>query len=130
MAVASVPEFIPRRISSANYPKNVNEPEIVEILHSESPAVGGELLNSSYNDPNVSTDSELAASNVATYQVRLYVDASDCTRLSGMKRILYRIDSRQFLYLALFDFCDFRCHPFTFFTLPHILKNVSIMMMK
>jgi hypothetical protein len=69
LAVASVPEFIPRGIPTATYAKNLNEPEIVEILHSESPTLGGELLNASYTDPNVSTDGELAASNIATYQV-------------------------------------------------------------
>ena len=55
LAVASVPEFIPRGIPSTNYAKNATEPEIVEILHSESTAVGGELLNPPYDDPNIAT---------------------------------------------------------------------------
>lgn len=89
MAVASVPEFIPRGISSATYAKNLNEPEIVEILHSKSPTVGGELLNASYSDPNVSADGDLATSNIATYQVSITRNVlSNCSRVDECSVII------------------------------------------
>lgn len=67
LSVASVPEFVPRGIPTITYSKNMNEPEIAEILQAESPTLTGELINA-YNNPSV--DNELqAAANVTTYQV-------------------------------------------------------------
>ncbi|XKL59696.1 hypothetical protein PGB90_000712 [Kerria lacca] len=65
LSVASVPEFIPRGISTRTYQKNINDPEISEIHHRDSPPLNNELVNYS----NHSTDNELqTATNVTTYQ--------------------------------------------------------------